>query len=129
MMDANCIFSQSTHTHACSPSVSMATCLLPLLSVVLLNTVAALVSINKILTINVCGHEISSVALFYNNPFHASVINTLAYWAHSYVAKKIMCCEYQSWGRIQNPSFSSELTEGPDKLKFLSLASFSNLEY
>ncbi len=67
-MDANPIFSQCTHIHTRSLSVSTATCLLPLLSIVLLNLVAALVLIIKILTINVCGHKkVSSVALFHNN--------------------------------------------------------------
>jgi hypothetical protein len=33
--------------------------------------------------------------------------NTLAYYAHLQVTKRIKCCEYGSWGHIHNTSFSS----------------------
>ncbi len=32
--------------------------------------------------------------------------NTLAYWTHLQVRKKLMCCEYGPRGRIQNTLFS-----------------------
>jgi hypothetical protein len=34
------------------------------------------------------------------------ITNTLAYWAHLQVMKKIKHCEYGSWGHIHNISFS-----------------------
>jgi hypothetical protein len=35
--------------------------------------------------------------------------STLAYWSHSYVVKKINCCEYNTTGYIHNTSFTSKL--------------------
>jgi hypothetical protein len=44
--------------------------------------------------------------------------NTLAYWAHSKVTKKMKCCEYGTRVHIHKASFSSQLTNGSDKLAF-----------
>jgi hypothetical protein len=46
--------------------------------------------------------------------------NTLAYWSHSWVMKKVESCESDSL-------FSSWLMNWPNKLEYLSLAGFSNL--
>ncbi len=32
--------------------------------------------------------------------------NTLAYWAHVLITKKMKCCEYDIWGCIHNSAFS-----------------------
>ncbi len=44
-----------------------------------------------------------------------SVTNAVAYWVHSYVTKKMKCCEYGPWDPIQNTSFSLKLVNGFDK--------------
>jgi hypothetical protein len=45
-------------------------------------------------------------------------MNTLAYWAHSKVTKKIKHCEYGTSVHIHNAEFSSELTNGSNNLVF-----------
>jgi hypothetical protein len=42
--------------------------------------------------------------------------NALAYSAHSKVTKKMKFSEYNPWGHILSTSFSSYLTNGPNKL-------------
>ncbi len=44
--------------------------------------------------------------------------NTLAYWTRSYVTKKIKFCDYSSSCRIHNTLFSSEVTNGTNKLEY-----------
>ncbi len=44
-------------------------------------------------------------------------VNTLAYQAHSLVTKKIMCCEYGPRGCNHNTSYSTQLTNQPNKLE------------
>jgi hypothetical protein len=41
--------------------------------------------------------------------------NSLVYWAHSYVTKKIECCDYDPRDLIHNPSFYLWLINGPNK--------------
>jgi hypothetical protein len=43
--------------------------------------------------------------------------NRLAYLAHTYITKKIKCCEYSPCDYIHNTSFSSQLMNGPNKLE------------
>jgi hypothetical protein len=41
--------------------------------------------------------------------------NTLAFWPHSYVMRKMNCCEYGPRYCIHNNLFSSQLISGPNK--------------
>jgi len=53
--------------------------------------------------------------------------NTLAYFTHSLVTKKIKCCVYSPRDHIHNTSFCSQLTNCPNILEYLSLTSLSRL--
>jgi hypothetical protein len=55
--------------------------------------------------------------------YSLDLCNTLAYWAHSSVMKKMKSCEGGPRGCIHTTPFSLQLMIGPKKLVYLSLSS------